>query len=347
MDITASNLSTILKRNFSYEIVNTPLGSGVKLDAIQGFIYSTITGSGYLNNPIFPFSPKGLMKIFHTANRYETVTGMFDKYLFKYTPKKLSVQYPFLFNADKILIPIEVETERKYQAVLDELYNIAINTGNNPENFIIQRIEVSKKGNGMEPFMEFLACEHFKRNGYVTENQTPLSHSFGSPDFMAFKIDNCGIHIIELALLFLTKQHLVLNTPVIQEICVGEAKTSTTQMEAQLAKYAATGYFDKCFEIHPQKKETTNNTGLITLQPSFQLSINPPLKNYSEPNSQTDYKHWLQNYIKAHLLTNLSDEELVRFYKKTIGHIPTSSTDFYNSLNNINYDELINLINKG
>ena len=35
--------------------------------------------------------------------------------------------------------------------------------------------------------MEYLTCETFKKYGYVVENQIPLAHSIGSPDFGGYK----------------------------------------------------------------------------------------------------------------------------------------------------------------
>ena len=38
-------------------------------------------------------------------------------------------------------------------------------------NILILRVETYKKGNGLESFLEYLACRYFNEMGYITENQ--------------------------------------------------------------------------------------------------------------------------------------------------------------------------------
>mgnify|MGYP001106199394 CR=1 FL=1 len=63
MEINASEFIAIMFANFMYDIVETPLGKGIKVDPFTAFIYSSITGAGYLDNPLYPFSVKGLTKL--------------------------------------------------------------------------------------------------------------------------------------------------------------------------------------------------------------------------------------------------------------------------------------------
>ena len=81
----------------------------------------------------------------------------------------------------------------------------------------------------MEPFMEYIATECFKMGGYIVENQIPLAHSVGSPDFAGYKLKNqqSGFHIEELFLLCITKDFRLLNQFMIEHAIVGESKTST------------------------------------------------------------------------------------------------------------------------
>lgn len=351
MDINQNNLLDILNKNFSYEFIDSILGKGILLSPEQAFIYCNITGSGYLTNKTFPYSPKGLMKVFHTACEYDMVTGIFDNFIFKYTPKKISELHPYIFSGNKILITLEVNSEQEYYKLLELAYNRVLNAGLLPADFIIQRVECTKKGNGMEPFMEFLSCEKFKEFGYITENQVPLGHSLGSPDFMAFKLGNLktGFHLIELSMLFINKHYddfLKTHENLLSDLTVGEAKTSTTIMSAQIEKYINTGFYDQAFEIHPSKIETTSNAGLIFLDNSLTLNIKKSKSTRTNTETQKLYKGWLFNYIKIHLLANLSDEELIKSYDLFIGRTPTSKSEFYKFIQLIDIEYIINSIKK-
>ena len=90
MEIDAKKFIQIMSSNFDLEIVETKIGKGIKMDCFRAFIYSTVTGSGYLDNPVFPFTPKGLMKLFYNAFDYKFVTGIFDNTSLKNTPYLLS-----------------------------------------------------------------------------------------------------------------------------------------------------------------------------------------------------------------------------------------------------------------
>ena len=52
MEIYKQDYFKIFQTNFEYELVDTPLGRAVKMPSRDAFIYSAITGSGYLENPV-------------------------------------------------------------------------------------------------------------------------------------------------------------------------------------------------------------------------------------------------------------------------------------------------------
>ena len=252
MEIYKNEFFNIFKKNFSYEIVDTPLGIGVKMDCYNAFLYSVVTGAGYFDNPVLPYTPKGLLKIFYNAFNYNFVTGIFDNTTLKNTPLNLSLSKSYIFNGDKYIIPIEFEKDIELHEYLDEKFDELISKNIRTTDFLIQRIETSKYGNGMEPFMEYLAAESFKQKGYIVENQIPLAHSLGSPDFGGYKIKECfdflndfnlfqsGFHIIELSLLRIKTNNYNHNfekvKPFEQNAIVGEAKTATKRMVTQLKK---------------------------------------------------------------------------------------------------------------
>ena len=185
MEINAKEFTKIMNINFGYKIVDTDIGQGVIVDPFTAFIYSTVTGAGYLDDPLYLFTPKGLMKLFYNVLDYKFVTGIFDNTTLKNTPYIITQSKKYLFDGKKIIIPIEFESEIELQRKLKKF----ISKISEPStNYIIQRIEKSKKGNGMEPFMEYLACEVMKKQDYIVENQIPLSHRTGSPDFGGYKL---------------------------------------------------------------------------------------------------------------------------------------------------------------
>lgn len=327
MEISKEIFFKVFKENFTFEIVETQMGTAVKMPAKEAFIYSSITGAGYLDNPIYPFTPKGLMKLFYNAFNYKFVSGIFDNGVLKNTPYILSKAKPYLFKGYKYIVPIEFNSEEKLN---DELKAKFIHLKNS-EDYIIQRIETSKKGNGMEPFMEYLAAEYYRHLGFIVENQIPLAHAIGSPDFAGYGLSKTikkissygylpvdGFNIIELALIRnFGKQKIDSNSHVSNDFIVGEAKTGSMVMTKQLEKYLNTGLFDKGFEICPSKNRPTKNYfGLITLDANYKLKITPPESKFiaKNPLKREEYVLWLGNYIKFYLISNLTNDELKLFY---------------------------------
>jgi len=340
MEIYKEDFFKIFKANFSFEIVDTELGKAVKMPAKEAFIYSSVTGAGYLENPIYPFTPKGLMKLFYNAFNYKFVSGIFDNGVLKNTPFILSRAKSYLFEGDKLIVPIEFESEEK----LNEMLQAKFASLKNREDYIIQRIETSKQGNGMEPFMEYLASEYFRHLGFIVENQIPLAHAIGSPDFAGYglseiitKISNYGylpregFHMIEVALIRNFKNQAKTNGGhVTHDFIVGEAKTGTVVMTKQLEKYLNTGLFDQGFEIAPSKnKPSKDYFGLITLDPDYKIKITLPEAKYDPENplSREEYTVWLGNYIKFYLIANLTNDELKQFYLEVKGEEINKESD--------------------
>ncbi len=357
MEIYKRDYFKIFKTNFNYEIVKTDLGEAVKMPPRNAFIYSSITGAGYLENPIYPFTPKGLLKLFYNAFNYKFVSGIFDNGVLKNTPYILSQAKDYLFNGDKYIVPVEFESEKNLTSLLKEGFDNI----NNPEQYIIQRIETSKQGNGMEPLMEYLAAEYFKNLGFVVENQVPLAHSLGSPDFAGYGLVNMiqtihksgflsgrGFHIIELSMIRNFKNFNSDYSKVKSlELLVGEAKTGTAQMSKQLEKYLGTGLFDKGFEIHPSKsKPSEDYFGLITLDEDFKVTITLPQNNFisENPLSKKDYIQWLENYIKFYLIANFTNDELKDFYLSLRKSPLNKESDLVNFVLDTNIEKILEKI---
>lgn len=354
MEIYTKDFFNIFRANFKFEIVETALGMAVKMPAKEAFIYSSITGAGYFENPIYPFTPKGLLKLFYNAFNYKFVSGIFDNGVLKNTPYILSQAKDYLFGEDKYVVPIEFDSEKDLVAYLKEKFTEI----KNPRQYIIQRIETSKQGNGMEPLMEYLAAEYFKNLGFIVENQVPLAHSLGSPDFAGYGLINTiqkinksgflssrGFHIIELALIRNFKDFREDTTEIKDsELLVGEAKTGTSQMSKQLEKYLETGLFDKGFEIHPSKSSPAENYfGLITFDKNFKITVSPPKDRYisKNPLSKENYIQWLENYIKFYLIANFTNDELKEFYLNKTGSSLNKESDLVDFVLSIDIEKIL------
>src|SRR3989344_8998704 len=118
MEINSKEFIQIMGKNFGYNIIVTKLGRGVVVDPFTAFIYSTVTGAGYLDDPLYQFTPKGLMKLFYNALDYKFVTGIFDNTTLKNTPYIIAQSKTYLFEGDKVIIPVEFESEIELQKKL-------------------------------------------------------------------------------------------------------------------------------------------------------------------------------------------------------------------------------------
>ena len=353
MELSKENIINIFKNNFKCEIIETDLGKGFKLSPYQAFIFCSITGSGYLDNPIMPFTPKGLLKVFYNAMHYNFVTGLFDNTNLKHTPYSLNQVYPFLFSDDyKVIIPIEFNSDIELQDFLFE----KISAISNPTQYIIMRVETSKKGNGLEPFMEYLANTYFVNKGFICENQIPLSHTLGSPDFGGYGIPEVlkvlskygvhfnGLNIIELAMLRFKKNSIVANDVFSDALIVGEAKTSTTIMEKQLNKYLASKLFNYGIEIHPLKTNASNDSfGLLNIDVNSYLKYTKPKINSNIINfkHQSEYKKWLKTYVKLYLIANLSNSEFQSFYSEVVGRSISTNSDISTFVVDLSFETIL------
>jgi len=347
MEIDSEKYIKIMSKNFGLPIVKTALGEGVEMDPYSSFIYCSVTGAGYLDDPLYPFTPKGLLKLFYNAFDYKFVTGLFDNTTLKNTPYNLSLAKKFLFNSKKIIIPVEFNNEKELQAKLKKFFSSV----KNPTDYIIQRIELSKKGNGMEPFLEYLICETMKRKEYIVENQIPLSHSTGSPDFGGYKIHgHCleGANIIELAMIRLGIKSVRKSKKDENHFIVGEAKTSTSTIINQLDKYLKTKLYNEGYEISPYKEKACKPyINLFTLDKDYKITIIPRQTDDKlfDSDKQGEYQEWLSNYIKYYLIANLTNDEFNNFYLEINKKKISSIKDIIQFVNNLSYEEILNKIN--
>jgi len=354
MDINAEKVISILNTAFGFEKVSTPIGYGVRVTSREGFIFSSVTGAGYLDNIFYPFSPKGLLKIFNSCLDFKFVTGIFDNSSLRHTPFVMNQIRNYLFSGDKIIVPFEFEKESNLQDKLRREFN---NKGID-SNIILLRLETNKKGFGLEPFFEYLACKYFNSKGYITETQIPLSYNWGSPDFgcfwlkeiineiSSFGILPLGFNVVELSLIRLYRQKYLVEKFDNSDIIVGEAKTSTTQMQSQIEKYLSSEFFDYAIEIHPFKKSASNNlNGLFTIENNNLVFILPKkLKLFSNKYSQEKYIKWLSIYFRIYILANYTNDELNKLFKITFNENLSNQSDIIKLVNNYSISDHFNLL---
>ena len=312
-----------------YSIEKFQDNTALILNPFEAFIFSSVTGASYLNNTTFPFSPRGLVKIVNDVFNPRLVNGFFTtNFEFSNTPRMLNKKFPFLFNNLKKLIFIEIKSHQEY---LDKISKLSSET-ESPYNIIVYPINITKKGNGLEPILEYLSCKIFSDQGFITEHQTPLNQKFGSPDFFAFQFNtsevkisdntiSTGFHLLESTFLFHDgfKKNLI-STPVdfsdnTSKKIVGEAKVVTTNIKDRLEKYLDTNFFDTSLQIVTSLSSKNIGNNYFSFDDSNQIIYNFN-KNYQP--KKIDYENfdgWLLNYLKLHLLTNLNKEEFFNFKK--------------------------------
>lgn len=367
LEINSRNFIEIFKRNFSYPVVETVLGTCIKMDPYNAFIFSNVTGSGYFDDPVYPFTPKGLLKVFYSAFDYNFVTGIFDHSTLKNTPYQMYHSKKYLFENEKYILPVEFEKEHDLQKFLMDCEEKLIGSGIKTTDFIIQRIEKRKKGNGMEPFLEYIAAESFKKNGYIVESQIPLTYNTGSPDFGGYKLDifndipkefnyfKGGFHLIELSLIrFFERDSTLSYYSTIEEnsAIVGEAKTATRQMTEQLKKYMNTKLYGNGYEIHPSKSSPGNKGfGLLTFTDNFEIKLKNAENIYITENCDFEYRkstyfNWLENYVKYYLIANFSNDDLNKIYEIKMKTPVSSQEDIIDFINTLNINQIFDLILK-
>ena len=356
MRLNKDNVILVLSKNFGFmKVQDERLGEFVRVGPFEGYIYSTITGHGYLDNPTNPFTPNGLMGVFNQANTYNLVTGLFDRdgNLF-HTPLLQVKEKPFLVRGDKYILPVEYDTSADLNAQLEEIHQHLIDTKREPHDFIICRIKKSTNGYAMEPFMEYVASKYFQLQGYFTETQIPFYYSGGTPDFASYSLPNIhrtlnehfnfiGASFIGLASIrafgFHQDGRIVKSD---QEAVVGEAKTASLDALEQIKKYLQRGVFNRAYEIIPHKKSPEVIAGLFTLDDDGGICLyEAKAPAQVVPDKQEQYLKWLHNYIKYFLVANLYNEELDEFYSQRAGKRTRTIPELLEFVNTLHFDDLV------
>jgi hypothetical protein len=318
-------------RNLGYEIVDTNAGPAIVFSSHNAFIFSLVTGSSYLDDDNFPFTAKGLTKVFNQVFSSIPVWGLFDGKNFGFTPRNIAKIRPYIFEGPKFIIPVDIENEDDSRQWIKQ----SRKSLKSPENFVFLRVENWKNGNGMEPLMEYLACHTFRKFGYFVENQIPLTATSGSPDFLAYSgkavlssasdfldFEIQGFHVVELALLS-TVSELDLDWPFhyghtlsTKGSCiVGEAKVGGSSPKIQLEKYSATEFFSHqiaLMDTLPTNRDL--NLNYLYISSDNLISILDSTLTQERDSSELrikDYVQWNEYIAKCYLLVNLNEDRLI------------------------------------
>ena len=344
-----------LRKLLDVEITDTPIGQGLVLDPRTAFMVSSLSGSAYLENSIFPFSTRGLLKMVSSALEYRFITGIYDGYKPKYSPISLSKEREYLFKENKIFVPVEIENEKNFRKIIKKNLNVSGN-----ENILVLKIDKSKKGYGMEPYLEMISSFYFSKNGYITETQVPLDYRSGSPDFMAIKHNQIqndtslrtilppGFNIIELSMIrMFPLQEENHNTEVIErdEFLIGEAKTESVTLEKQIQKYLNYKVFDNVIEIHNNNQiPEVETSSLLSVKENNVFFKKSSFMNVVNKTKQDDFLKWFRGYCKLYLLSNFTFDEINQINKDLFVNDISSEQDLVNIINEIDINKLIKLI---
>ena len=354
-NLDSKNVLTTLQSLLDVQIIDTPIGNGLILSPRTAFLVSSLSGSAYLENPVYPFSTRGLLKILSSAMEYRFITGIFDGHKPKYSPTALFKDREYLFKGNKVLVPIEIEDEKDFRKIIKGNLKDAQNN-----DILVLKIDKSKKGFGMEPYLEMIASFYFSKNGYITETQVPLDFKSGSPDFLAVKHDliqnetnlkaifPSGFNIVELSMIRMfppeKRTHTVEKKNNKNELLVGEAKTEAATLKKQIEKYTKYQIFNNVIEIHNNKSSPEVKTShLFSVKENNVFFEKSPHENEVNNTKQTDYLKWFNNYCKLYLLSNFRLDEINKLHNHLFGPNLSSEKDLTKIIKKIDIDMLIKL----
>lgn len=350
MILNKENILNIFQKNNLGKIIQTDFGKGIETDNYNAFILSCLTETGYVTNKSYSLNFHGLLKIFNSAYKYSLIAGIYNnqgKIEFKFNPNNIVKKYPFILEGKKkIILPIEFENEKNFRETLSKIF---INDKNH-FNYLILRIDTSKKGFGLENLLEYFCSEFFKSKNFLTETQVPISHGSGVPDICIYSnlLTDKGINIIELSMInaFKKKYNLIVKKEDFLNN-VGEAKAmSSIDVTKRLKKYLDTKLFDKSFTLYPDDKKIViykkERKNLFYINENYNfafLDIDNTISSNKE--GKSNYQKWFFNYLKFYLFANLTNDQLSSFLE--INRVKINEVDkFIEIICSMDIENLIN-----
>ena len=307
----------------SRDVTFTNSGPAVLMSPLEAIEFSCSTGSGFLVNPNFPFSLRPFTKVFSQTLSLEVTSGIFKGDKATYSPLNILNSYPFLKTSEKKLIVLGCESEEDYRRRVSEIFQ----NETSPSDVIVLKVELWKRGLGLESLLEFSALYGLKLKGLFGENQVPLGLS-GTPDLVSFfslslreyLSANYGVRgaVSAYEALFWSVDPSALRNRdssnlVTDFSLVGEAKVDATTARAQRQKYILTGYFDLDYLLTSRQisnKDLSNDRVLSTIMfqtvPSFDVVVDSSFI----PPKRDVFLDWMSLVIKVNFaLGNLSDNK--------------------------------------
>jgi hypothetical protein len=352
-NITKEIFFKIFNQNTELEILELNNTSFVSMSPYEAFIYSNITGAGYLDNLVMPFTPKGLMKVFQAEDNLNLVTGLWDKFHPYFTPRKIMQDRNYIMDGDKYLIPIEFKSEIEYNEKIKKYFYLQ----DYPGQFLIQRIEENKKGSGLESFIEYFACQYFKAKGYLVDNQIPLSQAYGSPDWLAISTDKPefanlskqGFYLFELAMPdFFGKRKILVNSPSydLGNSIVGEVKVTAANSILQLDKYLSTNFFDTgvlCFTDRFRPSNSKATIAFFNEDWKFELESQKQISTTIDESQYEKYLDFIVLNMKIYLLSSLTDEVILEVLSLGSFREIKTKSDFIRHINVLDIETILNI----
>jgi len=351
--INSQHFFDIFQENFNFESADKEGVPCLKMCAYEAFIFSTISGAQYLDSVVFPFTSRGLMKVFHSHKSLRMVTGLWSGLLPLYSPRNLNLERPFLGSGVKFIFPISFDSEAEYQVALTKLYKLQ----NYPGEFLIYRIESSKVGSGQESLLEYLACEYFRNMGFLVDSQIPMPQQFGSPDWMAldvrhgsfFKFDSHGEYIFERAMRDFEKCDLVHSKmreslgPLGSSI-VGEAKVVRSTARKQITKYLTSGVFDQAvlstIDFHQEANKSLNQ---IYLDGNWRLQMDlvEGAKSWKQTELFAEFVGFIDLLLRFYYLSQLSNQQIIECISLDILDSNVSQSELIENVRTVPIDKLL------
>ena len=351
-NISKQDFFEILRHSSSFKELDFHGMKAFEISSYEAFLFSAVTGAQYLDNLVFPFTPKGLMKIFHSHTNSRFVTGLWSGVLPHFSPRKIALDRPFLARDFKILVPVAFLDEADFGIEVAELFKLQ----SYPGQILVHRIESSKDGNGQESLLEYLSCEYYREKGFLVDSQIPLPQQFGSPDWMAVSPSALGSrkelfegrYIFELGMTAVDWDTLP-NKEQIQcaeneILIVGEAKVAAADPMKQIAKYLSSGIFHRSvLSITDLSTKYIQTSDQLFFDQSWHIEcVESRLKSmFFDMKKSQEFVDFLKLVAKFYLLSNYSDSDISLMLDLDLFNSGTKQSQLLHNVQALTLDKLL------
>lgn len=351
--IDSQHFFDIFRENFNFEFVEIKGLPCLKMCSYEAFVFSTISGAQYLDTVVFPFTSRGLMKVFQSHKNLRMVNGLWSGLIPFYSPRNLNLDRPFLGSGVKYIFPVSFESENEYQMAVSKLYKLQTYPG----EFLVYRIETSKLGSGQESLLEYLACEHFRNIGFLVDSQIPMPQQFGSPDWMAldtrdnkfFGYGYQGGYVFERAMRTFEKCDLV-HSKVSENFypsgisIVGEAKVVSTTARNQISKYLNSGVFDfAILSTVDYQMDASQSLSQIYLDSAWNLKIDLVYagESWNQAEKSQEFTEFINLLLRFYYLSQLSNTQIIECISLNLFDTKVEQRELIEAVRSVSIDKLM------